>query len=118
MTFFSFFSFFFLFSLPGMKRHREDELFGEIEEIKTKISVLEAALGKWKGKADEAEKSGNKQSAEGHLGRYDTINTQLASLQQRLVLKEGELAEERQQKREKVVGSGKNFFFHSFKLCY
>jgi chromosome segregation ATPase len=102
------------FFLPRMKRQRENrlELEEEIAAIKIEIYALKAALARWETKAEAAEKAGRADEAKEHLGRYDTVNTQLASLQNRLYLKESALvADESMVKREKGTDLGNAFLF-------
>jgi len=96
-----------------MKRGREDGLEQEIEAIKVEIEALKREKAKWEAKAEAAEREGNKAEAKEHLCRYDTINTQLASVQQRLDRKEASLVEESRLKREKAFASGTLFFAFS-----
>ena len=94
-----------------MKRERDDGLAEQIEALKVEIEALKGEKVKWEAKAEAAEREGNKGEAAEHLRRYDTVNTQLASVQNRLDRKEATLAEESKLKREKAVASGTIFSF-------
>jgi hypothetical protein len=102
------------FFLPRMKRQRENrlELEEEIAAIKVKIEALEAEKAEWKTKAEAAEKAGRADEAKEHLGQLASVQQQLASLQNRLYLKEAALvADESMVKREKGTDLGNAFLF-------
>jgi hypothetical protein len=89
-----------------MKRQREENLEEEIGAIKSEINDLQGEKAEWKTKAEAAEREGRDDKAKEHFVRYDTVNIQLASLQNRLDRKEAALADESKLKREKAGISG------------
>lgn len=95
-----------------MKRQRENrsELEEEIGAINVKIVALEGEKAEWKTKAEAAEKAGSADEAKEHLGQLASVQQQLASLQNRLYLKEAALvADESMVKREKGTDLGNAF---------
>lgn len=69
------------------KRPRE-ALQDEVDALNRRIDAIEAEKTEWKQKAEEAQKSGDGDSAKFAWTQYELANRQLATLQERLLEKE------------------------------